>query len=266
MDLKNCSLAIFQSHFDLVSTTQLTLSSWGNLMLNVRIYLPPPKWQSTPALLPGKSHGRRSLIGYSPWGRKESDTTERLHFHFSNTHTHIHTYTHVSSSWNPVSRKSTITPSSLCSRSQLPWDCSRCQTSHLTRALFWPRSPLWVSLATQMVKIPSAGDLGSGWEDPLEKEMATHSSISAWRVPQTEEPGGLQPLGSQWVWHDWATNTFFPLSRTSGLWLHHIKQWGETVSLPPNNAYPLRVQPHPRLGPPSLIHFIIYRKLWWTEN
>jgi len=40
------------------------------------------KWQSTPAFLPGKSHGRRSLIGYSPWGRKESDTTDRLHFHF----------------------------------------------------------------------------------------------------------------------------------------------------------------------------------------
>ena len=37
------------------------------------------QWQSTPALLPGKSHGRRSLICYSPWGRKESDTTERLH-------------------------------------------------------------------------------------------------------------------------------------------------------------------------------------------
>ena len=37
---------------------------------------------STPALLPGKSHGRRRLIGYSPWGRKESDTTERLHLHF----------------------------------------------------------------------------------------------------------------------------------------------------------------------------------------
>ena len=40
------------------------------------------KWQSTPALLPGKSHGQRSLEGYSPWGRKEWDTTERLHFHF----------------------------------------------------------------------------------------------------------------------------------------------------------------------------------------
>ena len=38
--------------------------------------------QSTPAPLPGKSHGRRSLIGYSPWGRKELDTTAQLHFHF----------------------------------------------------------------------------------------------------------------------------------------------------------------------------------------
>ena len=37
----------------------------------------------TPVLLPGKSHGRRSLVGYSPWGCTESDTTERLHFHFS---------------------------------------------------------------------------------------------------------------------------------------------------------------------------------------
>ena len=38
------------------------------------------KWQATPVLLPGKFHGGRSLVGYSPWGRKESDTTERLHF------------------------------------------------------------------------------------------------------------------------------------------------------------------------------------------
>ena len=36
------------------------------------------KWQPTLVVLPGKSHGRRSLVGYSPWGRKESDTTERL--------------------------------------------------------------------------------------------------------------------------------------------------------------------------------------------
>ena len=38
------------------------------------------KWQPTPVLLPGKFHGQRSLVGYSPWGRKELDTTERLHF------------------------------------------------------------------------------------------------------------------------------------------------------------------------------------------
>ena len=41
------------------------------------------KWQPTPVLLPGKSHGRRSLVGHSLWGRKELDTTERLHFTFS---------------------------------------------------------------------------------------------------------------------------------------------------------------------------------------
>ena len=41
-----------------------------------------------------------------------------------------------------------------------------------------------------------------GWEDPLEKEMATRSSILAWRIPWMEEPGGLQPMGSQRVRHD----------------------------------------------------------------
>ena len=41
------------------------------------------KWQPTPVLLHGKAHGRRSLVGCSPWGRKESDTTEQLPFHFS---------------------------------------------------------------------------------------------------------------------------------------------------------------------------------------
>ena len=41
-----------------------------------------------------------------------------------------------------------------------------------------------------------------GWEDPLEKEMATHSSVPAWRIPWTEEPGGLQFMGSHRVGHD----------------------------------------------------------------
>ena len=49
-------------------------------------------------------------------------------------------------------------------------------------------------------------------EDPLEKEMATHSSILAWRIPWTEEPGGLQSTGSQRVGHDRATSLSLSLS------------------------------------------------------
>ena len=79
------------------------------------------KWPPTPVFLPGKSHGRRSLVGYSPWGCKESDTTELLHFYFI-----------------PV----------------------------------------------------------------LEREMATRSSILAWKIPWTKEPGRLQSMGSQRVGHD----------------------------------------------------------------
>ena len=47
-----------------------------------------------------------------------------------------------------------------------------------------------------------------GGEEPLEKGMATHSSILAWRISWTEEPGGLQSMGSHRVAHDWATNAF----------------------------------------------------------
>jgi len=46
------------------------------------------------------------------------------------------------------------------------------------------------------------------WDDPLEKGMVTHCSILVWRVPWTEEPGGLQSMWSQRLGHDWATNTF----------------------------------------------------------
>ena len=80
------------------------------------------QWHPTPVLLPGKSHGRRSLEGCSPWGRWGSDTTERLHFHF--------------------------------------------QAS--------------------------------------EKEMATHFSVLARRIPGTAEPRVLLSTGSHRVWHDWS--------------------------------------------------------------
>ena len=46
-------------------------------------YFQRRQWQPTPVLMPGISHGRRSLVGFSPWGREESDTIERLPFHFS---------------------------------------------------------------------------------------------------------------------------------------------------------------------------------------
>ena len=52
------------------------LSKFPGLLLQGR------RWHPTPVLLPRKSHGWRSLVGCSPWGREESDTTERLHFHF----------------------------------------------------------------------------------------------------------------------------------------------------------------------------------------
>ena len=45
------------------------------------------------------------------------------------------------------------------------------------------------------------------WKDPLKKGMATHSSIPAWRIPWTEEPGGLQSMGSQSLGHNRGTNT-----------------------------------------------------------
>ena len=84
------------------------------------------QWQATPVPLPRKSHGRRSLVGCSPWGCKESDTTERLHFHFH----------------------------------------------------------------------------------ALEKEMATHSSVLAWRIPGTVEPGGLPSMGPQsWTRLKWLSSS-----------------------------------------------------------
>ena len=53
-----------------------------------------------------------------------------------------------------------------------------------------------------MQEIKETKVLSLGWEDPLEEDMATCSSILAWRIPWTEEPGGLQSVGSQRVRHD----------------------------------------------------------------
>ena len=64
-------------------------------------------------------------------------------------------------------------------------------------------------MAQKVKKLPSMQEpqvKSLGWEEPLEKEMATHSSVLAWKIPHTEEPGiGLQSMGLQRVGHNWAT-------------------------------------------------------------
>ena len=69
----------------------------------------------------------------------------------------------------------------------------------------------WASLVAQRVKhLPTMWETwvqSLGQEDPLEKGIATHSSILAWRIPWSEEPGRLQSMGSQRVGHDWLTHT-----------------------------------------------------------
>ena len=65
----------------------------------------------------------------------------------------------------------------------------------------------WSKIHLPMQETQETWVSSPGWEDPLEQEMATHSSTLAWRIPWTEEPGGLQPMGSQRAGHDWVMNT-----------------------------------------------------------
>ena len=80
----------------------------------------------------------------------------------------------------------------------------------------------WASLVAQMVKnLPAVRETWGpplGWEDPLEKGTATHSSNLAWKIPWTEKPGMLQSMGSERVGHDWVTFifTFSYLNMTTG--------------------------------------------------
>ena len=83
------------------------------------------------------------------------------------------------------------------------------------------------SLVAQKIKnLPSVQETqvwSLGWEDPLQKGMATHSSILTWRIPWTEEPGGLQSMGWQRVRHDWATT--LSLKRYLGEFFTHLSIW-----------------------------------------
>ena len=62
-------------HLSAMQETQIRSLGWEDAL--------EKEMAATPVFLPGKSHGLRSLVGYRPWGRKDSDTTERLHFHLN---------------------------------------------------------------------------------------------------------------------------------------------------------------------------------------
>ena len=71
-----------------------------------------------------------------------------------------------------------------------------------------------------------------GREDILEKEMATHSSILAWKIPWTEKPGRLQPMGLQRVRHDWAASLWLSRHKacTEWLYIHHHYEWVDDIN------------------------------------
>ena len=114
-------------------------------------------------------------------------------------------------------------------------NCQRRHTCWHIYRLYWEGASL---VAQRLKRLPAMQETwvrSLGQEDPLEKEMATHSSILAWRIPRTEEPGGLQSTGSQRVRHDRATFTFslhfvwnISLYCLVSLWLRVL---GSTASL-----------------------------------
>ena len=147
----------------------------------------------TPVLLPGKSHGRKILVGCSPWGRLELDTTERLPSHFS--------FSCIGEgNGNPVQCSCLENPRDggawwaaiygvAQSWTQLTW-LSSSNSSNTPDGL-----PLWAQLIKNLPAMRETWIWSLGWEDPLEKGKATHSSILAWRIPWTIQSKGLQRVG-----------------------------------------------------------------------
>ena len=107
------------------------------------------------------------------------------------------------------------------------YHCKEVLRRYFFKVIF--RCILTASLVTQMVKnLPAMQETqvwSLGWEDPLEKGIATHASILAWRIPLTDDFGGWQSMDSQRIRHHWVTNTF-TFIRNSQLILHSmLKSW-----------------------------------------
>ena len=83
----------------------------------------------------------------------------------------------------------------------------------------WDRTSLVAQIVKRLPTMQETRVQSLGWEDLLEKEMATYSSTLAWKIPWTEEPGSLQSVGLQRFGHDWATSLYFFYG--TKIWLKH---------------------------------------------
>ena len=109
----------------------------------------------------------------------------------------------------------------------LHWQSDSLPLSHLGS-----HKPYASLVAQRLKRLPAMRETwvqSLGWEDPLEKEMATHSSILAWIIPWTEEPGGLQSMGSQRVRHNWATSLSLPRSVLGVHWRDWCWSWNSST-------------------------------------
>ena len=146
-------------------SNEIKASTYLKMLKNLR------QWHPTPVLLPGKFHGWRSLVGCSPWGCKESDMTERLHFHFL--------------------------LSCIGERNGNPLQCS-CLENPRDGGVWWAAVSGVAQSRTRLKQLSSSSSIYIY----LEKAMAPYSSTLAWRIPWMEEPGGLQSMGSLGVGHN----------------------------------------------------------------
>ena len=132
----------------------------------------------------------------------------------------------VDSEWSPSKCSVKYSLENLPGPSSSHSDEPLCDPKLLSACTYWM---LEIFLVAQTVKnLPAVWEtqVGSlGQEDPLEKEMATHSSILAWKIPWTEEPSKLQSMGSQRVGHDWATSLH---------WMLSCSWWFTCLSPPPH--------------------------------
>ena len=151
---------------------------------------------------------------------------------------HTSTWITIGIHMSPPSRTSlpAPTPSHPSSLSQSPGLSSLSHTanSHWLSILHMMVYMFRDSLVVQMIKRLPAMRETRVWspsqEDPLDKEMATHFSTLAWKIPWMEEPGGLQPMGSQRVRHDWVT---FHFSLSQCTCFHATRPIRPTISFPP---------------------------------